>query len=246
MKPKQLLKYLILCFSISWVCWGALAALIWLDVLTFYHPVGIALHLAGGFGPTFAGIWVRSGKFIPTKIIPFIFHANKKTFRYLLLLMGMAAAVIGLSSMEIQANLDWLVLPLVFIGAVLIYGGNEEVGWRGIMQPALEKHMPFPFAAIITGITWAVWHLPLWLIDGTSQYGFPFWMYAIFAVLLSFMLAGLYKRSGSVFYCGILHGFCNLLLTIFAIHVNIILYIGIIIILITSVCLWYPKWTKSK
>ncbi|MBQ7416275.1 MAG: CPBP family intramembrane metalloprotease [Oscillospiraceae bacterium] len=243
---KQLPKYLILCFAISWLCWGVLALLTYLDVLDFNHPAAVALHIAGGFGPTFAGIWVRSGKFIPTKILPFIFKANKKTFRYLLLLIVMLTVMIALSSLELTNGLDLLQLPLILLGAVFIYGGNEEVGWRGVMQADLEKNMPFPFAAIITGAAWGVWHLPLWFIEGTSQQGFPFWLYLLYAIFLSFLLAALYKRSGSVFYCGILHGFSNFLLTVFVLHINFILSVGMMILLITAVCLWYPKWTKSK
>lgn len=45
-------------------------------------------------------------------------------------------------------------LLLQFIGA-----GGEEIGWRGLMQPILESRMARSAAILVTGATWALWHV---------------------------------------------------------------------------------------
>ena len=59
--------------------------------------------------------------------------------------------------------------PLGWTFVTFAGGGNEELGWRGLLQPALEKKFSFPLATVITALVWVAWHLPLWLIPGTSQ-----------------------------------------------------------------------------
>ena len=39
-------------------------------------------------------------------------------------------------------------------------GGTEEPGWRGLMQPELQKRFsPLVVALIVSGF-WSLWHLP--------------------------------------------------------------------------------------
>lgn len=51
-----------------------------------------------------------------------------------------------------------VILPMMLFG-----GGNEEVGWRMILQPELEKKFGFHIATIFTSIIWWLWHLPIFL-----------------------------------------------------------------------------------
>ena len=52
---------------------------------------------------------------------------------------------------------------------MLFGGGNEEVGWRMILQPELEKKFNFHIATIFTAIIWWLWHLPIFFIKGTAN-----------------------------------------------------------------------------
>jgi uncharacterized protein len=40
-------------------------------------------------------------------------------------------------------------------------GFGEEIGWRGFLQPQLERRHPTVLAANVVAIVWAAWHLPL-------------------------------------------------------------------------------------
>jgi membrane protease YdiL (CAAX protease family) len=108
------------------------------------------------------------------------------------------------------------VLPLYAVSfalTALAQGGNEEPGWRGLMQPALEKRFSPLVAALIVSAFWSLWHLPLYL---NGFYGGPLvgGMIggAVFRVLLSIFLAWFYRRSGgSLFLMIWLHTNFNLM-----------------------------------
>lgn len=236
---KRLAKYLFATFAISWGAWWALALLIYLKVLTFTHPAGILLFMIGGFGPTIAALLVLSEKLTAKSILAFIFSRRRKTIGILLLFCILITAVIGFSSLETNPTIPVYVLPAVLAMTTLVGGGNEELGWRGIMQPQLEQALPFPAATVITGIVWAVWHLPLWFVEGSSQQNMPFMLFAINAVLLSFWLAAIYKHSHCVFDCCVFHGLNNTLMSFFVIKVNWQLIAGFLVMLVPAFFLWY-------
>ena len=49
----------------------------------------------------------------------------------------------------------WWIVNLSF------YGVGDEVGWRGFLQPRLERRHSVVTAAGLVSLPWAVWHLPL-------------------------------------------------------------------------------------
>jgi hypothetical protein len=85
-----------------------------------------------------------------------------------------------------------LFLPLVFVAGSLIKGGPvlaplppegagpvvavlfmmlflgpiEEFGWRGVMQPLLQRSVAPIWAGMIIGATWGLWHLPAFFLAG--------------------------------------------------------------------------------
>ncbi|MCK2372907.1 CPBP family glutamic-type intramembrane protease, partial [Escherichia coli] len=106
----------------------------------------------------------------------------------------------ALLNMLVDADLAFLIDPidgtrnyvagLPLFGMMLVGGGVEELGWRGIAQPELaRRHGPLP-AALVVGLVWALWHLPLFHIPGVSQYGgsFPHFAAGVFGSAL--LLAG--------------------------------------------------------
>lgn len=52
-----------------------------------------------------------------------------------------------------------LILPMIGQGLWLLM--SEEYGWRGFLLPKLTRTMGVVPATFITGIIWAVWHIPL-------------------------------------------------------------------------------------
>jgi membrane protease YdiL (CAAX protease family) len=105
------------------------------------------------------------------------------------------------------------------IGGVISALG-EEVGWRGYLVPHLASAYGFTVAALASGLIWSLWHYPLLLFTDYGEGG-PRWYLALcftlFAVGLSFPMAWLRLRSGSVWPAVLLHASHNLfVLNVFA------------------------------
>ena len=240
LNKKRVITYLIITFAITYTFWWGLALLTNLNVINSSQGIFTLLHAIGGFGPTVAAI-ILLPKRSPKEILRFVFSCRKNSVCYLLLFCAIQGSVIGLSSMEINPQIPWYVAPIVMLSATIVGGGNEELGWRGILQPEFEKKLPFPIATLITGCIWMAWHIPLWFVEGTSQQGMNFGLYCIYGLILSFWLATIYKKTKSVFYCVVFHGFSNLMLSLFVIKVNWILIVGLILALAFSIWLYYKK-----
>ena len=57
------------------------------------------------------------------------------------------------------------VLMVLFLAAAL-----EELGWRGYAFDSLESRFGFVRAALVFGVLWSLWHLPLILVKDSYQY----------------------------------------------------------------------------
>jgi membrane protease YdiL (CAAX protease family) len=100
--------------------------------------------------------------------------------------------------------------PLLFAYVLLFGGGLEEPGWRGHLQPVLARTRGTLVAALIVGVIWATWHLPLFVLPGTIQTEMAFWLYLPNVVGLSVILAYLTAAaSDSVIPAILLHAAVN-------------------------------------
>lgn len=226
---KRLTQYLTITFLITWVLWWGDVILVKFTALQESDFLPMALFTVGGFGPTIAALFCLEDKVSTKSIGKFIFRCGKKSLSILLLFIVLEITVFGLSSMEKNPEIGAITIPLVFLQAIFIYGGNEELGWRGIMQPILQKKLPYPIATLIVGVVWALWHIPLWFIEGNTHQGSSFIVFALLAVLLSYWLSAIINSKGSVFWCMLLHGATNTLLSVFVIKTNWILILGLLL-----------------
>jgi membrane protease YdiL (CAAX protease family) len=78
---------------------------------------------------------------------------------------------------------------------VLVVGGAmEEPGWRGFGLPhLLESHTPM-VATLLLGLTWGIWHVPIY-----GPLGF------VVPTVLAFFYTYLWARTRSVLLCILLH-----------------------------------------
>jgi len=124
-------------------------------------------------------------------------------------LFGMDAEYPGLWE---QPALEILPLYiLTFCVTLLIQGGNEEVGWRGYMQPELQKRFSPLVAALIVSVFWSLWHLPLFL-NGVYDADLVVGMVSggVYRIPLAIFLAWFYNRSGgNLFLIMFLHASFN-------------------------------------
>ena len=85
-------------------------------------------------------------------------------------------------------------VPLIILGPL-----SEELGWRGYAQHKLQAIWNPLLSSLLVGVVWALWHLPLFYMIGTSQsrLGVPFFEFAVGVVSTSVIIGWIYQRSGS-------------------------------------------------
>lgn len=135
---------------------------------------------------------------------------------------------------------------IVMIPMMLLGGGLEEAGWRYILQPELEKKYKFVISTLIVSVIWWLWHLPLFYIQGVSQYGQSYLAFGINVLGLTFALASIRKNTNSIWLCVLFHCIVNSLSGIYIINNNIIGNVVTTIILIFSSFLLLKVNDKKK
>lgn len=105
----------------------------------------------------------------------------------------------------------------ITLGAVVvaIIGGiGEEIGWRGFLQPALERRFGAFRGTLAVGAIWSYWHLPANL-SGYNDSEHPILgalvVFPIIVVAMSFGFAWLRRVSGSAWPAALAHGANNTL-----------------------------------
>jgi membrane protease YdiL (CAAX protease family) len=125
-----------------------------------------------------------------------------------------------------------LVLPLVFVAGSLIKGGPvlaplppegvgavlavmvmmlflgpiEEFGWRGVMQPLLQRHVAPIWAGLIIGATWGIWHLPAFFLAGVVFADWNFLPFFVGNVTLAVLVTPIFNSSrGSLLWPMLFH-----------------------------------------
>ena len=102
-------------------------------------------------------------------------------------------------------------LPLLLLPICLFTGGFEELGWRGFLQPQMEKKMHAVPAAFIFTAYWAIWHLPLFFLPIDPRGPFEFFFMLGSFLTMAFTCAAIYKLTNSVLLCVLLHTWSNAL-----------------------------------
>jgi|GEM_PF-833198 len=147
----------------------------------------------------------------------------------------------------------WYMFPLGFLMMIPFVGIAEETGWRGLLQPELDKRMPYPFSVLLTAAIWFVWHFPVFLDPTSNHYGDSVIGFGITIFIWAFALAAIYKATKSVIACALYHAFIdaigavydwNTLFDGFPGNLSTIVHRGVW--LIAAVALWLGTEKKEK
>jgi len=111
--------------------------------------------------------------------------------------------------------------PLFLLLNSFILGGQEEIGWRGYILPYLENRFGLIVGSLILGTVWAVWHIPLWFIPGTSQTYMNFFAFLLSSIGVSYFLSWVKETSGNrLLSCLFAHGTINSFAVLFPVFVT--------------------------
>src|SRR5439155_7963149 len=84
-----------------------------------------------------------------------------------------------------------VVIPFVIAVSTPVQAG-EEIGWRGFALPRLAARLGLGGAAILLGVIWACWHLPLFFVRGADTCGQSFPLYLLSVTARSVAMAWLF------------------------------------------------------
>ncbi len=213
----RLAAFVAIAYSFTWVIQGGLAYS-GMEA-SWTHSILIGF---GGFGPPVGAavvVWASGGSLRTWVSQMFKWRIGAKWWAVAILLpfavlafgvvlFVFAGGPVDFSSME---------SPFIYLFAIawgtVWGGGQEDLGWRGFMLPVLQERYSALAASLLVGVTWAGWHLPLFLNATTTHGGWPLsqqllWMVSILAgsVLWTWMYN---STGGSVLAVAVFHAGIN-------------------------------------
>lgn len=123
---------------------------------------------------------------------------------YALMIIGIPLVFYAAAALQGRRFTDPLPFPSVpdyLMAAFLmaVKGPVEEIGWRGLALPLLQRRFSPLWASLILGIIWGIWHLPAFLLSGTPQSAWSFTPFFVGAVAISVIVTPMFNQScGSI------------------------------------------------
>jgi len=200
-----LVPYVAIAFTWTWSLWWTAALVPGLPA-----PATSLLFLTGGLGPLVGAAWVArsGGSAYRRRLLRRIWDPRGIATVWWAALVAMAAG---------PAVLGWIVAGIVGVPATvpsyrvgsiagvlafaLAAGLVEEPGWRGAASDAWQARTTPVVAAIGIGLLWALWHLPLYFVEGSYQQGLGFgsprfWLTNLVLVQLAVLYLWLANGAG--------------------------------------------------
>ncbi|WP_320773175.1 type II CAAX endopeptidase family protein [Streptomyces sp. CRN 30] len=212
----DLILFMVVAFAVSWASWGAAIA-IGGDAKA--GEAAYAPFLLGAFGPLIGALVIRirrrrRGEPVPPHAVRFRAATALRWTPLLLVVasatvlaagaLGQAAGGPALSWADARDVMDGMGGPAAFLVSMLVSGPlSEEPGWRGTAYPRMRAKAGSLQVATALGVIWAVWHLPLFFIDGTVQNGLGLAspsgvLFAAANIPMAMLVTCAYERAGVV------------------------------------------------
>lgn len=214
--------YSIVTFAWTWVIW-------WGGVIASAYSVGIPTGLVvflGGPGPLLGAFFVLRGfsRTYQQDFLRRLWDPRRITGAWWLAMAAVAflptlvgylvtAAAGRPPAAEVAVSFGTFAFA---IGFALAAGVVEEPGWRGVGRDLLQSRVKPGLGAVLLGVLWALWHLPLFFLEGTYQHALGiltarFWFFNISMALLSVLYVWLCNGSrGSILIALFAHAGTNL------------------------------------
>jgi membrane protease YdiL (CAAX protease family) len=114
----------------------------------------------------------------------------------------------------------WMIIPSILF-QFFIGGGEEEFGWRGVALDSLQSRWSALTASLVLGLIHGVWHLPLFFIQGVSQYYMSFLLFLLIGPANSILFTWLYNSTGKkLFAAWLFHATLNASFGVFPLFPN--------------------------
>ncbi|MFX1357128.1 MAG: CPBP family intramembrane glutamic endopeptidase [Promethearchaeota archaeon] len=140
-----------------------------------------------------------------------------------------------------ENSITFEILPLLFI-VFIIFAIGEEVGWQGYVFDAMQTKWKNLNSAIILGIIWPIWHIPLFIIQEPPAGLIWILSQCLYMVVLRVLIVWIFNNTNrSIFGAILIHAIsnlCTMILPIYSIPLaTLITSLMIIITLIIGISL---------
>jgi len=223
MKTVKIIVYLLIAFTWSWVNW--FTGLQYLSAGNNDKAIGhfVTFFFIGVYGPAISSV-ITTLYFDGLKGLVgllkrlLVLKAPAKVYLAIILLpVFILASAIGLYYLFVGqiGRVDFTAIfavPGLLLVALLAGPLGEELGWRGLLLPELQKKYSAVVSSLIVGIIWYCWHIPLFfapfgtLVSGAPLTFFPLLVYLVFVICLALINTWLFNNSkGSVLITILMH-----------------------------------------
>jgi membrane protease YdiL (CAAX protease family) len=199
------------------LAWGlvALFILFTAQIEAIFGPVGYTnpLFILAVYAPAFAGlavVWRYYGLAgVASYVRRFTLWRMPLTW-WLFLVLGipavvyLGAALKGTLTDPFPFSPWHTVVPALAIG--LVIGPVEELGWRGVALPLLQRRLVPLWASLILAGIWGLWHVPAFFLSGTPQSAWSLGPYIIGIVAITVILTPMFNAArGSILIPALYH-----------------------------------------
>lgn len=213
LRKRNFFAYLIITFAITYTFWGFDAILSRLGL--YEHPaynIGILFYIIAACSPaiaTYILLQKEPDKRGMRNYVKFSFRFDRPVIEILLIVIFLSIRF-GVPFLFGDGKIigDWWQVVL-FIPIMVFFGGFEEIGWRGYLQPILDNRFGAVCASLVNCAIWTVWHLPLCFIKGTYQNSGNYLWFIVSLIGSAFSLAAINKVHGSIMPCILFHAAGN-------------------------------------
>jgi uncharacterized protein len=200
---KIVARFYALAFCFAWLMW--IPAAIFSRRLTATTIPIMPLILLGTFGPLISATWMTWTERTEQGPLDLLKSGFRWRFSWQIYAVVMLLpAVIAGAAYYFAGGRSPNAVPSTIVATFVLYfflGGSfaEEFGWRGFALPRLQLQFGWKLGSLIVGAIWAIWHLPLFWVKGTTQNQTPFLLFAVSCLAMSLIMAWAYNRAdGSV------------------------------------------------
>lgn len=248
---RQLRVFLITTFFITYVLLGIMIIANQFNVLGFDTPFGMLIYILSTLSPTIVSYLVLKKSGLTPNVKQYIkttINIKQKRTYYGLVIALLLMQYILPAIMQKSNSSNWY-MGIIMIIPCILDGGLEELGWRYIVHPTIEKRLSFVSASFITAVIWILWHIPFFFVSGTSQSEIQFVTFSIMLLGNSFALSAIYHVTKSAWLCILYHGTLNAFSFYWPLGRDMLVTIIISVLMVlfsTAIVYFYDRYKSNK
>jgi uncharacterized protein len=209
---RQLTTFFVLAFLLPWIVWGTTIAqdhgwTTWHipQALAFWLGLTIATFGTAALAEGWPGVKDLLARMVRARV-GWRWYAVAALLTPALAMLAVAlGSALGMST-SVGTEVSAAGVPVLLLVSLWLFLLTEEAAWRGFALPRLQARMqPVP-AALVLGVLWGLWHIPLFLIADSFQSSIPFAGFLLSILATSVLTSWIFNNTrGSVLMAALFH-----------------------------------------